>query len=456
MTNGNQQWDEGLVGPARIIAELDHSPIRVLAGPGTGKTYSLMRRLARLLQQGEDADRIFVCTFTRTSARDLQSEVSRLGINDANDVHAGTLHSHCFRILSRTDVLDLTGRVPRPLLDYEQRFLIADMRERQFGGIRDKDRRLQAFNAAWARLQTDQPGWPEDRIDQLFHSSLLAWLRFHQALLIGELIPETLRYLRDNPACPDRNAFDHVLVDEYQDLNRAEQTLLDLLSENGSLVVIGDENQSIYSFKFAHPEGVSNFDETHSNTHDEDLEECRRCPCLVVNLANSLIAHNANREERELTTCGDNPEGEVHVVQWQSMDDEAKGLAEFIQQRILNGSTIPGQILVLAPRRQFGYAIRDELNELDIPAHSFFHEEALEGNPRILDNCEAQQAYTLLTLLANPDDRVALRCWCGFGSASLRNGGWRSIRGYCEEHNQSPWVLRLLTISLTSQKNSII
>lgn len=106
----------------------------------------------------------------------------------------------------------------------------------------------------------------------------MRWLQFHEAILIGELVPETLRYLRENPASPHRRAFDHVLVDEYQDLNRAEQVLLDLLAEAGHLIVIGDEDQSIYSFKYADPQGIATFDETHPGTHDEQLDDSRRWP----------------------------------------------------------------------------------------------------------------------------------------------------------------------------------
>ena len=111
------------------------------------------------------------------------------------------------------------------------------------------------FEAAWARLQSDEPGWPLDAADRLFHDSLLQWLKFQSgAMLIGELVPEVLRSVRNNPASPELAAFDHVIVDEYQDLNRSDQVLLDYLtSENG--VIIGDENQSIYRFRHAPPRG---------------------------------------------------------------------------------------------------------------------------------------------------------------------------------------------------------
>ena len=426
------RWDDDLVGPARNIAGLDHTPIRVLAGPGTGKTFALMRRVARLLQGGAMANRILVYTFTRTAARDIEGELAELGVDGANAVRAGTLHAFCFGLLGQEEVLDTTGRVPRPLLVFEERFLLKDLNGAEFGTIYDRRRRLQAFNAAWARLQSETPGWPVDPIDRVFERELSRWLRFHEAMLIGELVPESLRYLRENPASPHRATYEHILVDEYQDLNRAEQVLLDLLAEKGQLIVVGDEDQSIYSFKHAHPDGIADFDATHAETHDEQLDECRRCPRRVVELAGALIANNQVRTPRVLLQRLENPEGEVLVLQWGSMEEEAQGIAEIIHQRIQEEEVELGRVLVLAPRRQFGYAVRDALNSHGVYAHSFFHEQAL-------DEGDAQEAFTLLTLLANRQDRVALRCWCGFGSPSLRHNAWARLQVHCEETGESPW-----------------
>lgn len=431
-------WADGLAGAARRIAETDDSPLRVLAGPGTGKTFALMRRVMRLLERGDDPTDLLVCTFTRTAARDLQNELGRLGVAGADSVRVGTVHAFCFGLLSRADVLPLTGRVPRPLLKFEERFLLEDLRGTNDEGVRDLGKRLNAFAAAWARLQTQTPGWTQDPQDRAFLEALESWLRFHESMLIGELVPETLRFLRDNPASPHRPSFEHVLVDEYQDLNRAEQVFLDEIAGTGTLTVIGDEDQSIYSFKYAHPEGIARFDQDHAGTHDESLAECRRCPKLIVSLANTLIGRNASRTARVLQPRSSNPWGEVLVVQWPSMQDEATGVAALIQRRIASGSVVPGQVLVLAPRRQFGYAIRDALNGVGVPAHSFFYEEALDGDPTNATECEAQEAFTLLTILARPNDRVALRCWCGFGSNSLRSGAWAHVREHCESTPAGP------------------
>ena len=432
------KWDENLEGPARRIAAADHSPLRVLAGPGTGKTFAMMRRVARLLEEGAEPQRMFFCTFTRTAAIDLQKSLRALGEKGMDEVRAGTLHSFCFELLNASPVMKLTGRVARPILGFEQEFLIQDLCGGDLGGVRECKKRVKAFDAGWARLQTEAPGWCEDPVDREFESRLMSWLRFHRAMLIGEVVPEALKYLRSNPAAEERSRYRHVLVDEYQDLNRAEQVILDLISEAGTLTVVGDEDQSIYSFKHAHPEGISAFEATHPGTHDENLVECRRCPTLVVELANRLIGNNRARASRRLQPGEGKPPGEVIVVQWRTMEDEAAGIAKMLRSRIGSGEIAPGQVLVLATRRRFGYAIRDALKAADTPAHSFFNEEALDGNSRKPGECLAAEALTLLTLLADPEDRVALRCWCGFGSESLRSGAWGRLRTHCEGNGISP------------------
>lgn len=121
--------------------------------------------------------------------------------------------------------------------------------------------------------------------------------------------------------------FDHVLVDEYQDLNKAEQTLINCIAENGSLGIVGDVDQSIS--RYANPEGILEFHVTHSSTEDHILDECRRCPRKVVEMADSLIRRNykPTRTPRLVPQAG-KADGEVHIVQWKSLSAEVKGVAE--------------------------------------------------------------------------------------------------------------------------------
>lgn len=433
-------WDDGLEGSALEFAGSGHTPIRSQAGPGTGKSFALRRRVARLLEQEERPERILLVTFTRVAAGDLERELQAIDHPEVSRVRKGTLHSFAFWLLNRANVMEFTGRIPRPLMTFEERFLVEDLGQvNGFGDVHERKRRLKAFEAAWARQQDQDPGWPEDDADRRFQLQLDEWLRFHESILLGEMIPVTLRYLRSNPGNPELDLFDHVLVDEYQDLNRAEQSLIDVVSGNGNLAIVGDEDQSIYEdFRYAHPEGISEFDETHEGALDVPMELSRRCPTRIVDIANSLIRNNLRRTGRVLEAHPENAEGEIDIVQWDSMEAEAVGIAAFIGDMLDSEEYDAGSTLVLSPRRQFGYLIRDGLRARGYDAHSFFHEEALEGNPKLSDDSRAQRAFTLLNLLVNRDDRVSLRCWLGLGSPSLGAGEYNRLREFCANEGLSP------------------
>lgn len=423
-------WSDGLTGVYLTVAASTAWSLRVLAGPGTGKTYALMRRVGRLLEEGIPPQQILVVTFTRTAARDLIRQLAKLGVAGASLVRAGTLHALCLNMLYSTGALQTSGRVPRPLLKFEEQFLLGDL---PFRAIRAKKKKLKAFQSAWATLQSHQPGWPRDPEDQVFHVQLLDWLGFHQAMLLGELVPETLKYLQGARGLRSRWSWTHCLVDEYQDLNKAEQVLVDTLAEGSTITVVGDPDQSIYGqLKYAHPEGIIGFESSHPGTETYFMEECRRCPRRIVDLASHLISRNPRLLACSLYARASNAPGQVYTVRWDRPEDEAAGLGKFIKWYLHTRGLSPGQVLVLCPRRQIGYAIRDELQALNVPVHSYFHEEALETD-------QAKERFAVLSLTANIEDRVALRCWLGLGNNRVTPAGYRRLREHCQSSGDTPF-----------------
>ena len=431
------KWDKELVGPALNIAKADEKRLRVVAGPGTGKSFALKRRVARLLEQGQDPDKILAVTFTRNAATNLVDDLNNLGIDRCDKVRAGTLHSYCFALLNREDVFEHFNRTPRPIhtdskFRFEGSMIINDLvGTQEFGQKRDCKKRLLAFEAAWARSQYELPGWSTDPTDELFERHLLSWLQFHKAMFIGELVPETLHFLRNNPASSEITAFDHVIVDEYQDLNRADQEIIDLLAKEGSLTIVGDSDQSIYGFRHAYPEGISDFQNRHDAVHDEPLTECRRCPIRVVKIADQLIKNNypPNSPSR-LQAKPTNKNGEIHIVQWKSTVAEAKGVSEYVKHIIDRGYK-PDEILILSPRGRLASEIKKQIEEKSISIYSFF-------NDNVFKKDSAQRAFALLTLLNNKEDIVALRWWLGQGEQSGRSRSYQKLREYCEKSGNSP------------------
>ena len=409
-------WNTGLVGPYLNIAAYPGTPLRVMAGPGTGKTFALMRRIARLLESGVLPSSILAVTFTRTAANDLVYQLKLLGTPGADQVTASTLHSLCFALLRRNAVFQATNRVARPLIRFEEDCMVTDLATNFGGKITPARELLKAFESGWATLQHQQPGWPQDPIQQNFHRELLHWLTYHEAMLIGELVPRALDYVSQNPASPEVPTYAHVFADEYQDLNRADQVLIDALARRGTLTVIGDEDQSIYTvLRHARPDGIVQFHQTHLNTHDEPLYDCKRCPTQVVHMANSLILRNHPGRPSTIRPVVQNGVGEVYIVQHSSVQDEMTSTAAFLHWYLGSKPDVkPGDVLVLSTRRFIGYAIRDELVRLGHAAQSFFTEECLES-------LSAREGYCLLSLLVRPDDRPALRAWLG-----LDHNGWRT------------------------------
>lgn len=426
-------WNDDLPVESRAhqIAASEHKRIRVLAGPGTGKSFAMKRRVARLLEAGIDPSEILAVTFTRVAAEDLQRELASLQVPGAEKLKGRTLHSLAMSILLRNHVLRVLGRTPRPLNEYEVEPLLADLSNKH--GVKYERRRLmRAYAAAWSRLQTQEPGFARSTEDQAFVDELVEWLTLHEAMLMDEVIPHLFEYLRANPGAQEHSEYKHLLVDEYQDLNRAEQDSLGFLGDKGSMCVIGDDDQSIYSFRHAHPEGVRQW-ATIKPTEEHAIEECRRCPTTVVRMANALIARNPDRLGTAMTERAENGPGEVVVRQYETAPQEAKAVATKIAALI--GSGVPPQdIIVLAQRKTFADPVFHKLREFGVPTKSYYAESEL-------DTVQAQERFALLKLFLNKEDRVALRWLLGRGRSDWYTSPYRRVLSKVRSEGTSPWTI---------------
>lgn len=416
--------------PAYNLAASESPTIRAVAGPGSGKSFAIKKRILRLLETGISPDKIIAITFTRTAAHDLKTEISSLGIDGAEDVHSRTLHSHALRILMREGVLEHTGRNPRMVIDHEQKPMLRDIDRPDFGGIRDKQKLLDAYLAGWARLQQDAPGFVQTEIDRFFETDFLAWFSDHSGILVGEVIPIAINYLRNNPAVTFIGEYEYILVDEFQDLNKSEQEFVRLIRGDSNLVIVGDDDQSIYGFKFAHPQGIQEIKTLFGEYDDIPFDVCRRCPTLVTRMASELISKNPNRTLGALSPFDKNPEGTVDIVQWADSDSEIAGISEFIATEIKKGVIEPADILILTPRRTIGYRLRDLLLRLEVPIKSYFRESVIEKP-------EVQRAFSLMYFLANPDDKISLRYLLGYNHAEFRKNQYSRLKELANQHNSS-------------------
>jgi len=431
-------WNEGLDEEFLAIAGYTGPYSCIIAGAGTGKSFALKRKVARLLEEQESPGSILAVTFTRTAARDLNKDLRQLNIDGCDLIRACTLHSLCFSILGRHEVFRVMERHTRTLLEHEEDYLLSDLSVRLGGGLRVLREQLHAFTSAWARLLHEVPGWPHTEEDRQFDVEMTAWLRFHKAMLIGELIPLTIKYLRNNPTCPERSQYKHIIVDEYQDLNRAEQESIKLLSEyrlpeNRTLTVAGDDDQSIFvTLKYAHPEGIISFKDAYPGTYESTLLVCKRCPKKVIELANAFIqSTNRKAQPKLLQPAPDAIDGEVVIVQWRQPKHEASGIATIIAHKLNSGEVQPEEILVLTPRKQIGHDIVDSLDSKGIRARTCFSDVIMRGNKL------AQEGYAYLGLLHDRNDAVSLRVLLGMTANDRRSRSYERIRRHCFENGDT-------------------
>jgi superfamily I DNA/RNA helicase len=248
--------------------------------------------------------------------------------------------------------------------------------------------------------------------------------------MVGEVIHLALRYLIENPASTEIGKFSHLLVDEYQDLNKSEQEFIHVIRGQSNILIVGDDDQSIYSFKNAHPEGIKEIDTLYGSHTDIPFDTIRRCPKKVTQMASELISKNTNRSLGKLTPYEANQDGIVEIIQWGDDKKELEGIISKIKDELQKGQVKPGDILVLAPRRLIGYKLRDRLLVEQIPVKSYFRES-------VIKNSEVRKAYSLLHLLSAPQDKISLRYLIGAGSADFRRNQYKKLSEEATARNVS-------------------
>lgn len=319
---------------------------RVLAGPGTGKTATLVALIERLLD-GAEAPRIRLLTFTRAATGELAKKVAQHPAAAAE--RPSTIHSFAISVLLRNPG---AGGFPEPLRiadpwEYE-RLVRPTLAARVGVGVRELDRLVREMAAAWESLEPEE----DPRVDASTRARFLgAWdehRRVYGYTLLAEL-PYALRQaLIDHPDRQGAN-YNLLIVDEYQDLNACDLALLHLLADRGcSLIGAGDDDQSIYSFRRAAPEGIRRFPVDYFGADDFTLSVSQRCGANIIEWATFVIEGDPDRPPRpRLEPSEGAPQGEAALLAFDGHVAEARGVAGLVQKLIEEQDVAPEEVLVL-------------------------------------------------------------------------------------------------------------
>ena len=276
----------------------------------------------------------------------------------------------------------------RFLLKYEEDALLYDIEDvvSNMGNIYKRREALRMLQAS----RSQRTNYANARFD----GAVRRWLQRHRAMLIGEVVYLSVTGLESSDIPP--NMFDHVVIDEYQDLTAAEQELVRLVwSQNGTLTVMGDDDQSIYGFRFNYPQGIADFGKIWPQCKDLTFSDNRRCGERILKTANLMMAE-AGSSKPPMTWKSERI-GELRAVQWETLDAEINGLADYVRTHSEDS------FLILVPRRFIGYRLAEAIGT---EAKTAFSEQVLEHSI-------AQESFTAASLLADSEDFVAARAYLG-------------------------------------------
>ncbi|MES2962823.1 MAG: UvrD-helicase domain-containing protein, partial [Bdellovibrionota bacterium] len=334
--------------PQSLAANALEGPLLILAGAGSGKTKVLTVRTANLVAQGlASTDEILAVTFTNKAAREMENRIQALLKQIGSPVYGrmwiSTFHSICARIL----------REHIHLLDYKPFFGIYDSSDQVSMvkkvltalGIDDKTHPAKGFAARINSAKTDALT-PEDvkkRRHLMDDRSISVYEKYEHemkranSLDFGDLLMKTYQLFVDYPAVLEKyqNKFRYIMVDEYQDTNRIQYLLVQKLAQaHRNLCVVGDEDQSIYSWRGADINNILDFEKDFKDAKVVKLEQNYRSSQTIINAATKVIRNNTQRKDKTLFT--ENPEGDPIIIREENNEyDEARFVVGEVQ-KVLN------------------------------------------------------------------------------------------------------------------------
>jgi DNA helicase-2/ATP-dependent DNA helicase PcrA len=412
--------------PQREAVTTTEGPLLVLAGAGSGKTRVIAHRVAWLLAQGVEPDRILAVTFTNKAAGEMRERVADLAGPPGTDVFVSTFHAFGLWLLGEEH---RAAGLPR-------RFAIADagdqaalvkrcMRafsvdDRRFDAQRVLSLVSRAKNAGKKRIvpRGEGQGDDYDLVAAEVYPRYQAALRAQRAVDFDDLIALPVELLGKDAALREKYQarFRYLLVDEYQDTNHAQLELLKLLAGSPrNVCAVGDDDQAIYGWRGAEVKNILRFEKHFPGAREVRLEQNYRSTGRILACANAVIARNPRRREKRLWT--DAGDGEpVRVVALPTEEEEAAFVAGEIAR--LRGEGRPwGHFAVLYRLNAQSRAIEEALREAQMP-------HAVHGGPAFFDRAEVRDLLAYLKVCVAPEDDVSLSRIVnvparGIGDASL-------------------------------------
>ena len=406
---------ENDLNPAQLSAVVaKKGSILVIAGAGSGKTKTLTYRVARLIEDGTQPENILLLTFTKKAAAEMLSRAAMVLDDRCEKVAGGTFHSFAniilrkyskylklknnFTILDKSDCEDIISHITGQLFPKkEKRF----PKKSTILAIYSKSVNKETPTKQIISEEFPQFSHCEDSIIEI-HKAYVAYKRENSVLDYDDLLLYVKLLLENNENLRKKlsNQYQYIMVDEYQDTNTLQADVIKLLaSEHNNIMAVGDDAQSIYSFRGANYRNILDFPKIFPNTTIIKLEQNYRSTKNILKFTNALISKAKEKYDKTLFSNIDSP-----VVPALICAKDTQMEADFICQRILellDEDISLSDICVLARNARMSYALEIELSKRAIPYQKF-------GGPKFMETAHIKDIVAHLRVIINPDDIISL------------------------------------------------
>ena len=423
-------------------ARTTEGPVMIVAGPGSGKTRTLTHRIAYLIAAKKAwPSQILALTFTNRAAQEMRARVSDLVGPEAKSMWMGTFHSVMSRVLRReADKLGFTRDFSIYDTDDTER-LIRELMTRYGLDAKKTTPRSIRTRISGAKNQMVTPSEylrlandPFEQAVAKLYGPYVDALRAANAMDFDDLLGWPIRLFENHPEVllEYQNRWRYLHVDEYQDTNRAQYTLVKLLAaKHRNVCVVGDDAQSIYSFRGADIQNILSFQKDYPEAQTVRLEQNYRSTQRIVRLADAIIKTNTGQLKKELWT--DNTEGEpVVVMESLSERDEAQKIERTIRDAHARVGLGWKDVAVLYRTNAQSRSIEEALRRGGIPYR-------LVGGVSFYQRKEIKDALAYLRLAANPSDEASFLRVLNVPARGVGNKTVDQLRTYAGEHGTSLW-----------------
>ena len=412
-------------------------PLLLMAGAGSGKTRVLTHRIAYLIEEKEvNPWNILAITFTNKAAKEMKERVNAILVSGGEDVWVSTFHSMCVRILRRD--VDFIG--------YNRNFTIIDSSEQLTLMKRilkelnidpkkyDPRSILGTISQAKNSLQTPQDfakmqGSYYEEIAAKCYAAYQKELQYNQCMDFDDLIMNTIRLFEEHPDSLTyyQNKFHYIHVDEYQDTNHAQYTLVNLLAGRfRNLCVVGDADQSIYGWRGADMQNILDFEKDYPDAAVILLEQNYRSTKNILSAANQVIENNSNRKPKNLWT--ENKEGnKITYYRADNERDETRFIVDRMQEEIRSNHRNYGDFAILYRTNAQSRVMEETLLKANIPYK-------MVGGHKFYDRKEIKDILAYLNVLANPQDSISFERIVNSPKRGIGPGSIEKLRSFASLH----------------------